>query len=59
MTNLRIDLLTIDETRLVEVKDQKLLARIDSVIPSTIQAVANWCSEGRSAKVKEAESYIR
>lgn len=30
-----------EETRLVEVKDKKLLARIDSAVPGTLQAVAN------------------
>ena len=30
-----------EETRLVEVTDQKLLARIDGAIPGTLQAVAN------------------
>lgn len=30
-----------EEARLVEIKDQKLLARIDNVIPGALQAVAN------------------
>lgn len=30
-----------EETRLVEVKDKNLLARIDSAVPGTLQAVAN------------------
>jgi len=30
-----------EETRLVEVKDKKLLAKIDSAVPGTLQAVAN------------------
>ena len=30
-----------EETRLVEVKDEKLLARIDSAVPGTLQAIAN------------------
>lgn len=30
-----------EETRLVEVKDSKLLARIDSAVPGTLQAIAN------------------
>lgn len=31
----------IDETKLVEIKDSKLLARLDNVIPNVAQAVAN------------------
>ena len=30
-----------EQTRLVEVKDKKLLAKIDSAVPGTMQAVAN------------------
>lgn len=30
-----------EETRLVEVKDEKLLARIDNAVPGTLQVIAN------------------
>lgn len=32
------------ESRLVEVKDSKLLSKIDGVVPGTLQAIANTCT---------------
>lgn len=40
-----------EETRLVEVKDEKLLARIDSAVPGTIRTMASTLAAVENAKV--------
>lgn len=47
-----------EESRLVEVKDSKLLAKIDSAVPGTVQAVANTSAVKQYAESAKAAGQL-